>query len=284
MTMSMKSVVAMVLLVAAAPIFFQAGCDEDRPTSSSASNEPEARAPGNELETGEPDNGTEVMEADRPVSQAEPDSGAEAMEADRPVSEAEPDRESGVTEADWPVSAAPPDSGPRDLLRRCHNSQRDGNVREYLACYRGNDPAYRDVMAESFKLAEAHLELERVLTEHYGRGSWQRFKELDSFVSPQDLDGPDWATSGTMKWDGVSDEALWYEYDVPEEDQLPRRLSLVDEHWCFAMRENSTSVDVIVKMMSECVGKTEAATEAARQGPAVYTLEQVRDVYDSYEP
>jgi len=228
--MSMKSVVVVVLLVAAAFSFLQTGCNENRSTNASA------------------------------------DNGA------------------GAKERGWPVSAAPPDNTPRDLLRRCDNSLRDGNVLEYLACHRGNDPAYREAMVGAFKFSNAFLELRRAVEEHYGQGAWGRFAKLRSFLQPQYIGRPDWPTSGTMKWDGVSDEALWYEYDVPLEDQLPTRLRRMDGHWCFVMHENSTPIDAIVAGINEYVGNTETATEAARKGPGTYTLEQVRDVYEGVEP
>ena len=201
-----------------------------------------------------------------------------------PSPEAEPDRGAEVMETDWPVSAAPPDNSPRDLLWRCHNAQRSGNRREFLACYRGNDPAHVRAMAEGFKYIEAHVELMRVLEEHYGHGAWQRFMDLGMVWYPQDLGGPDWPTSGTMRWDGVSDEALWYWADLPEEDQLPRGLRLVDEHWCFVMPESGMPIDAILETIDEFVAKTEAATQAARQGPDAFTLEQVRQVWIDHEP
>ncbi len=218
---------------------------------------------------------------------------AEQLAAERAASDdAQPAVETPATptEPGWPASAAPPDNTPRDLLRRCHNALRDGNAEEYLACYRGNDPTYLEAFVGAFEFSRAHLELMRVLEEHYGQGSWERFKELESFLQPQDLGGPDWPTSGTIKWNGISDwdgistNALWYEYDVPQEDQLPRRLRLVDEHWSFVIWWDSDQIDSAIEATNEWVAKTIAATEAANEGPDVYTLQQVRDVYQGRSP
>ncbi|MHC4984980.1 MAG: Sec-independent protein translocase family protein [Planctomycetota bacterium] len=159
--MSTKSAFV-VLLVAGASLFGQAGCNEDHPASSPTDSVSEVREPHNESVVSESDNVSEAIK---------------------------PDGAPGPVATDWPVSAAPPDNSPRDLLWRCHNSQRNGTVHEYLACYRGNDPAYREAAVGAFRFAEAHLELRRVVEEHYGQGAWERFKTLSSFVQPQDLGG-----------------------------------------------------------------------------------------------
>ena len=182
---------------------------------------------------------------------------------------------------DWPVSTSDPDRSPRDLLRRYYTALKDGNSREFLACYAGNDPAYIEVYLASFNHKRAQARLMSVLDMRYGKGASKQFLEIGPNFAVPDLQDANWPASGRMAWDGESSEADWFAVGKPRTEERPERLRLLNRHWCFIFTwpGDSSQVGASLQTLERALQRTGKAIRAAHKGPKEYTLEQVWEIY-----